>query len=229
MLTLTLDTINHYALSSGFVFIILLSITEEDKAVLHTLKAEHAAKHCKKEHKLEARQALAKDPTYDDEPHCHRREPADYDDKSLDEIFPTAPRTLSHCVSRVPPRVPVSDNDNDNDECATFVSKAPVANEPQSPDGSAKHPYNDNSNSDNLPLKQPRLLASCPKLADYPTDTQEILVRAIQLWRLQIFTTNAFPTVQDEATWVGEVWTKACMQLNATCTLDAKAFQLITS
>ncbi|KAJ8495282.1 hypothetical protein ONZ45_g12933 [Pleurotus djamor] len=55
---------------------------------------------------------------------------------------------------RVPPRVPVSDNDNDNDECATFVSKAPVANEPQSPDGSAKHPYNDNSNSDNLPLKQ---------------------------------------------------------------------------
>ncbi|KAJ8486759.1 hypothetical protein ONZ45_g14560 [Pleurotus djamor] len=204
---------------------------QEEEAALRALKAHRAEKRREKECEREELEAAAEDPTYDPEPRRHRREPADYDEESADEMFPSAPpRSLSHRLTRVPPRLPISDDEDDDEPTTNSVSQAPIsASEATSSNEGTKRPYADDSDSDDLPLKQPRLSSTRPKLADYPPDTQEILLRTIQLWRLRLFTTNAFPTVQDEAAWVGELWTEACKQLNATCTLEAKASRLITS
>ncbi|KAF9496636.1 hypothetical protein BDN71DRAFT_1495147 [Pleurotus eryngii] len=70
---------------------------------------------------------------------------------------------------------------------------------------------------------------SRPKQADFSPLVQEVITVAIQLWRLKIFCENAFPTVQDEGRWIGEVWRQACDKLQVEHTLDMNISRLITS
>lgn len=96
-----------------------------------------------------------------------------------------------------------------------------------SPDSGSKR---SRSPDDDLRLvKEPkRQSGGRPKQADYSAIVQEVIAVAIQLWCLKIFCDNAFPTVQQEAEWVTDVWKQACDKLQVQQPLDMDISRLVS-
>lgn len=74
----------------------------------------------------------------------------------------------------------------------------------------SKRPYSPDSSDDEGTREPKRQSGTRPKQADYSPEVKEVITIAIQLWRLKIFCENAFPSVQEETTWVRDVWREAC-------------------
>lgn len=141
------------------------------------------------------------------------------------------PKTIKR-VSRVPPTTPAQHapaTDTEEDEghhpsrfrrhsfqtrhASSPMPDAPIRSPP--PNTGSKRSRSPDSTDDENTREPKHQSGSHPKQLDYSPEVKEIIAVAIQLWRLKIFCENAFPSVQQETTWICEVWREACTKLKA--------------
>ncbi|KAG9219741.1 hypothetical protein CCMSSC00406_0010330 [Pleurotus cornucopiae] len=183
----------------------------------------------------------------DDEGNISSDDGGTYTSRAVEARPQAIKKILAQRNGRVP-QVLSDDSDDENDDnlqCGRTATKAtrldrqliqsphrrsvsPIMRDP-SPNAGEKRSRSSDSDDLRSVKEAKQQTHGRPKQADYSPLVQEVITVAIQLWRLKIFCENAFPTVQDEGRWIGEVWRQACVKLQVEHALDMNISRLITS
>ncbi|KAJ8689996.1 hypothetical protein PTI98_012841 [Pleurotus ostreatus] len=216
---------------------------EADRAERKARKAEKKAERERKKNMQTAASTAAANvasqrsyPISDDEGDVSSDDDSKYTSHRVEARPQAIKKVLVQRNTRVPQVLSVdSDDDDSNDSQRGRTTMKTVRrgdHRIQSPPQPLRHQsISPIAHSDDLrSVKEPKQQTNArPKQADYSPLVQEVITVAIQLWRLKIFCENAFPTVQEEAKWVGEVWRQACVKLQVEHALDMNISRLITS
>ncbi|TFK82349.1 hypothetical protein K466DRAFT_568481 [Polyporus arcularius HHB13444] len=133
---------------------------------------------------------------------------------------------------RVPQRLDDGDNNDDDDSAQPEAGNQQIVRAPHQPlritdvtdDSLASF-----DGDEDMPEAQHRAVPPGKKVGvrDYEPHAQEVLVRAITIYKTHIAAENAYPDKLQEKTWAKAAWNRAMRELDIKIKADSRAIELI--